>query len=68
MSVHAVERRTMGVWVFDLDDAETARGLYAALPAALRAGAELRIGLGVAHLTTESEAAAAWLRERALAG
>lgn len=57
------ERRIMGVWVFDLDDAETARMLYADLPAPLKATTELRICMGSGHLHAASDDAAAWLRE-----
>ncbi|MDP2261389.1 MAG: hypothetical protein Q8J89_16905 [Caulobacter sp.] len=57
------ERRIMGVWVFDLDDAEAARSLYADLPAPLKAATELRVCMGAGHLHAASDAAAAWLRE-----
>jgi hypothetical protein len=57
------ERRIMGVWVFDLADAEAARTLYADLPAPLKADTELRVCMGAGHLHAASDDAAAWLRE-----
>jgi hypothetical protein len=64
MGQSITERRIMGVWVFDLDDAEAARSLYAELPAPLKATTELRICMGAGHLHAVSDDAAAWLRQR----
>jgi hypothetical protein len=64
MGQSITERRIMGVWVFDLDDAETARTLYADLPASLKAATELRVCMGSGHLHVASDDAAAWLRDR----
>lgn len=66
-SAYPQERRIMGVWIFDLADADTARDLYAALPASLKADAELRLSFGTGHLMVTSEAGADWVRERAMA-
>jgi len=66
-SAYPQERRIMGVWIFDLADADAARQLYADLPAPLKTDAELRLSFGSGHLLVTSQAGADWVRERAMA-
>ncbi|MDP1631788.1 MAG: hypothetical protein Q8L66_10260 [Caulobacter sp.] len=56
------QRHIMGMWIFDLDNAAEAHALYAALPATLKPGAELRVALDGAHLLLPTDDAADWLR------
>ena len=63
MSQSCAERRIMGVWIFDLSDADAARALYADLPQNLKSETELRVCMDGGHLHAASDAAAEWLRE-----
>lgn len=63
MPYSSAERRLMGVWVFDLSDAEAARALYADLPPPLKAQTELRVCLDGGHLHAASDDAANWVRQ-----
>lgn len=63
MPCSSSERRLMGVWVFDLSDAEAAKALYADLPAPLKSQTELRVCIDGGHLHAASDDAAQWVRE-----
>lgn len=59
----AHEHRLMGEWIFDIPDTGAARALFAALPAEVAGGVELRTCFGQARLRAPTEAAARWVRE-----
>jgi hypothetical protein len=56
------EHQMMGQWVFRTRDPEAARSLFAALPPALSAGAELLTRPDGGELRTPRGETAAWLR------
>ena len=58
------EHKVMGVWVLEMDDPKRAHALYAALPAALKTGAELCGRCDGAQLKTPSAEAAEWIKSR----